>query len=127
VERKLTCGNDADGKTEECELDWSIVSKIKTFSSRNRNSRSKDPNRADISSYDWTKSPGPSGRGQVRCVPIPSTRLSFAASVNTRKSRSRVMRGMPWSIQLWAIRASPRRALRRVASTLARNAPARCQ
>jgi len=57
-------------------------------------------------------------------------RLSFAASVNARKSRSRVMRGMPWSIQLWAIKASPRRALRRVASTLARNAPplpiARC-
>jgi len=32
--KKLTCGNYADGKTEECDLDCSIVSKIKTFSSR---------------------------------------------------------------------------------------------
>src|SRR6267154_1414575 len=37
------------------------------------------------------------------------------------------MRGMPWSIQLWAIRASPRRILRRIAGTLARNPPARCR
>jgi len=73
------------------------------------------------------ESPGKSRQGQRRCVPVPSTRLRFAASANARKSRSRVIRGMPWSIQLWAISASPRRALRRFASTLARNAPARCQ
>jgi len=62
-------------------------------------------------------------RGYGRRVPVPKTRLRFAATANARKSRSRVMREMPWSIQLWAIRASPRRALRRFASTFARNAP----
>ncbi len=56
-----------------------------------------------------------------------STRSRSAASANARKSRSRVRRGIPPSIQLWAINASPKRALRRFASTFARNAPARCQ
>jgi hypothetical protein len=37
--------------------------------------------------------------------------------------RSGTTRSMP----LWAISASPRRALRRFASTFARNSPARCQ
>ena len=57
----------------------------------------------------------------------PSTRSRSCASANARKSRSRVRRGTPWSIQLCAISASPRRALRRLASTFARNTPARCQ
>ncbi len=55
------------------------------------------------------------------------TRSSPAASVNARKSRSRVMRGIPRSMQLWTIKASPRRALRRLANTLARNIPALSQ
>ncbi len=55
------------------------------------------------------------------------TRLRPSASAKARKSRSRVRRGIPRSIQLWAIKASPRRALRRFASTCDRNAPARCQ
>ena len=60
-------------------------------------------------------------------VSDPSTRSRPAASANARKSRSRVRRGIPPSIQLCAINASPRRPLRRFASTFARNTPARCQ
>jgi hypothetical protein len=65
--------------------------------------------------------------GPGQSVHNPSIRSRRTASANARKSRSRVRRGMPPSMQLWAIRASPRRALRRLASTLARNSPARCQ
>ena len=54
-------------------------------------------------------------------------RAKRAASANARKSRSRVRRGTPPSIQVWAISASPRRALRRFANTFARNSPARRQ
>ena len=57
----------------------------------------------------------------------PTRRSRPAASANARKSRSRVSRGIPRSIQHWAIKASPRRALRRFANTFARNSPARCQ
>ena len=57
----------------------------------------------------------------------PSIRSRRAASAKARKSRSRVRRGTRPSMQLWAISASPRRALRRFASTFARNSPARCQ
>jgi hypothetical protein len=60
-------------------------------------------------------------------VPGRSARSKPAASANARKSRSRVRRVTPLSMQLWAIKASPRRALRRCAKTLARNTPARCQ
>ena len=60
-------------------------------------------------------------------VADPITRSRPPASANARKSRSRVRREIPRSIPLWAIRASPRRALRRFASTCARNSPARCQ
>ena len=55
------------------------------------------------------------------------TRSRLALSANARKSRSRVNRGIPRSTQLWASRASPRRALRRLARAFARNAPARSQ
>jgi hypothetical protein len=67
------------------------------------------------------------GREPGRFVQDPSIRSRWAASANARKSRSRVRRGTPPSMQLWAISASPRRALRRFASTFARNSPARCQ
>jgi hypothetical protein len=60
-------------------------------------------------------------------VPDPGTRSRPAASANARNSRSRVRRGTPPSMQLWAISASPRRALRRFASTFARNSLALCQ
>ena len=60
-------------------------------------------------------------------VPDPSIRSRPAASANARKSRSRVRRGTPPSMQLWAISAAPRRALRRFASTFARKPPALCQ
>ena len=58
---------------------------------------------------------------------IPSTSSRPAASANARKSRSRVRRKIPRSIQVWAINASPRRALRPLASALALRIPARCQ
>jgi hypothetical protein len=54
-------------------------------------------------------------------------RSKRAASANARKSRSRVRRGTPPSMQVWAISASPRRALRRFANTFARNSPDRRQ
>jgi hypothetical protein len=58
---------------------------------------------------------------------VPIRRSRPAAAAKARKSRSLVRRGIPRSIQLWAIRASPRRALRRCASAFARDSPARCQ
>jgi hypothetical protein len=71
------------------------------------------------------------GKGRPRhphhSVPDPSTRSRPAVSANARKSRSRVRRGTPPSMQLWAISASPRRALRLFARTFARKAPALCQ
>ena len=67
------------------------------------------------------------GTKSRQSVPDPSTRLRPAASANARKPRSRVRRGTPPSMQLWAISASPNRALRRFASTFARNPPALCQ
>lgn len=63
----------------------------------------------------------------VQPPPYPITRSRPSASVNARKSRSRVSSGIPRSIQHRAIRASPRRALRGFASTCERSAPARCQ
>ena len=47
-----------------------------------------------------------------------STRSKSAASAKARKSRSRVRRGAPLSMQLWAIKASPSRAFRRLAMLL---------
>ena len=63
----------------------------------------------------------------VQSVPIPITRSRPAASPNARKSRSRVRREMPRWIQVWAINASPRRALRPFAIAFALSIPARCQ
>jgi len=68
-----------------------------------------------------------SQRGPGQSVHDPSIRSRRTASANARKSRSRVSRGTLLSMQLWAISASPRRPLRRFASTFARNSPARCQ
>jgi len=67
------------------------------------------------------------GKRSLQSVAEPISRSRPAAFANARKSRSRVRRGIPRSIQLWAIRASPSRALRRFASTFDRNSPARCQ
>jgi hypothetical protein len=74
----------------------------------------------------------PQGRG---CLQLPSTSDQFVASTRSsaaawakaRKSRSRVRRGMPLSIQIWAMRASPSRAFRPFANTFARSTPALSQ
>ena len=67
--------------------------------------RERTPRSRRAGVYPWTK--------WRQSVPDPSTRSRPAASANARKSRSRVRRGMPPSMQLWASSASPRRALRR--------------
>jgi hypothetical protein len=64
---------------------------------------------------------------QGQSVLIPSTKSRPAALPNARKSRSRLSREIFPSIQVWAINASPRRALRPLAIAFARSAPARCQ
>jgi hypothetical protein len=64
---------------------------------------------------------------ELRDQAVPRMKSSLAASANVRKSRSRVSSTTCASIQLCAINASPRRALRRFPSTFARKIPARCQ